>query len=661
MNQETVGRYQIVRKLGDGGMGAVYLAHDPRFPRDVALKILHPQFSQDPNFRQRFEREARTIAALEHHAIVPVHDFGEHQGRPYLVMRLMTGGTLVDWRHGDHLSVDEITPIVDRIASALDRAHELDIVHRDLKPANVLFDDRANAYLSDFGIVKLLTGHTLTAEQALIGTPTYMSPEQAQGNKEIDGRSDIYSLGVVVFELLNGRPPYRADTGIAVALKHITEPVPSLRETRPDLASGVCRVVEQALAKDPGMRFPTAGAFARALSTAAAGTPAVQAQTIVEPTPQETVVSASTSSPSADRRFPRPLLFGIGGVAGLIFVAALLVGAMALLNRAGGDAQAQATITVTATRAVATATTGAAAGSEAELAVASLDEPAEEPTATLTPAPTETGTPTPSPTPAFSAGDTMIAESDGKVMVYVPAGDFLQGSIPADPEARDVEMPQRTVTLDAFWIDRTETTTAQYRQCVQAGACPPPQDRSSRQHSSYFGNAEFSQHPVIWVNWNMADAYCRWTERRLPTEAEWEKAARGTDGRLFPWGNQLPGSSMANICDANCPYEWADRSLNDGYWDTAPVESFQAGASPYGALNMAGNVWEWVSDFYDPNYYQYAPQDNPPGPETAGSHVLRGGSWQNTWAFIRTTTRDRETRFPENLYNVGFRCAQSAP
>ena len=658
MNQQNVGRYQIVRKLGDGGMGAVYLAHDPRFPRDVALKILHPQFSQDPSFRERFDREARTIAALEHHAIVPVHDFGEHQGRPYLVMRLMTGGTLVSWRHSGRLTIAEISPIVDRIASALDRAHELEIVHRDLKPANVLFDDRGNAYLSDFGIVKLLSAHTLTADQALIGTPTYMSPEQAQGDKQIDGRSDIYSLGVVIFELLNGTPPYQADTGIAVALKHITAPVPSLREARPDLAPAVCRVVERALAKEPDQRFPTAGAFAQALSAAAAGAHFAQAPTVVEPAPQESAVAAP--SPTTERRFPRALILGVGGLAGLIVVAVLLMGALAFMNRFGSGAQAQVTMTTTPPRASATATTETLAGSEAESAPAAVEEPTEEPTATLTPASTATGTATPSPTPAFSAGDTMVAESDGKVMVYVPAGDFTQGSMPADPEARDFEMPQRTVYLDAFWIDRTETTTGQYQQCVQDGACRPPQDTSSRQHSFYSGNADFAGHPVIWVSWNMADAYCRWAGRRLPTEAEWEKAARGTDGRLFPWGNDLPTSSTANICDANCPYEWADRALNDGYWDTAPVENFPAGASPYGALNMAGNVWEWVADFYDPNYYQYAPATNPTGPETAGSHILRGGSWQNTWAFVRTATRDRETRFPENLYNVGFRCAQSA-
>lgn len=634
-------------------MGAVYLAHDPRFPRDVALKILHPQFSQDPNFRQRFEREARTIAALEHHAIVPVHDFGEHQGRPYLVMRLMTGGTLTNWRREGRLSVGEIAPIVDRIASALDRAHELKIVHRDLKPANVLFDDRGNAYLSDFGIVKLLSAHTLTADQALIGTPTYMSPEQAQGERQIDGRSDIYSLGVVIFELLNGTPPYQAETGIAVALKHITAPVPSLQETRPDLAPGVCRVVEQALAKEPDQRFATAGAFARALSAAATGAHFAQAQTVVESRPEEAVVAPET------RRLPRPLLLGAAGSVGLIVLGALLVGGLALLNGVGGGAQAEAT-TVTATQVVATETMAADAGAAADLAAAA-EEAAEEPTATLTPAPTATATATVSPTPAFSAGDTMVAEGDGKVMVFVPDGDFLQGSMAADPEARDVEMPQRTVTLDAFWIDRTETTTAQYQQCVRAGACSPPQDTSSRQHAFYFGNADFAQHPVIWVTWNMADAYCRWSGRRLPTEAEWEKAARGTAGRLFPWGDGLPTSSTANICDANCPYEWADRSLNDGYWDTAPADAFPAGASPYGALNMAGNVWEWVNDFYDPNYYQVAPRANPTGPETAASHVLRGGSWQNTWPFIRTTTRDRETRFPENLYNVGFRCAQSAP
>jgi serine/threonine protein kinase len=188
------GRYKIQSEIGRGGMSIVYRAHDARTNRDVALKVLPREFLHDPNFRQRFEREAQTIATLEHPAIVPVYDFGEVGGQPFLVMRHMTGGSLTDLLMEGPLSLEAATAVLQRIGSALDYAHQQGIVHRDLKPGNVLFDRFGEAYLVDFGIVQLTeTSSKITGEKALLGTPAYMSPEQAYGDSELDGRSDTHA------------------------------------------------------------------------------------------------------------------------------------------------------------------------------------------------------------------------------------------------------------------------------------------------------------------------------------------------------------------------------------------------------------------------------------------------------------------------------------
>ncbi|MCI0576215.1 MAG: serine/threonine-protein kinase [Chloroflexi bacterium] len=257
-------------------MATVYLAHDPRFGRDVALKVLPAAFMHDPTFRTRFEREARTIAALEHSAIVPVYDFGEHEGQPYLVMRLMTGGTLGDHLERGSIPVDEAAVILQRIASALDKAHAQGIIHRDLKPGNILFDQDGNAYLSDFGIAKLTQSTAAVTGDKIVGTPAYMSPEQAQGDTHLDGRSDTYALGAILFQMLTGRLPYQADTPMGIVVKHITEPVPSILEVRPDLPFEMEGIIATAMAKRPEKRFATPGAMASALMATATGRHFVQ-------------------------------------------------------------------------------------------------------------------------------------------------------------------------------------------------------------------------------------------------------------------------------------------------------------------------------------------------------------------------------------------------
>jgi serine/threonine-protein kinase len=213
MSTLKFGRYGIKSELGRGGMATVFHAYDPSFERDVALKVLPPGFLHDPQLRTRFEREAKMIASLEHPSIVPVYDFGDQEGQPYIVMRYMSGGSLAERLAQGALSLEETSRIISRLAQALDAAHARGIIHRDLKPGNVLFDQYGNAFLSDFGIARISQqeGATLTGS-AIVGTPTYMSPEQVQGDKAIDRRSDIYALGVMAYQMLTGKAPYHADT-----------------------------------------------------------------------------------------------------------------------------------------------------------------------------------------------------------------------------------------------------------------------------------------------------------------------------------------------------------------------------------------------------------------------------------------------------------------
>lgn len=267
MTHQTIGRYEIRKELGRGGMATVYHAYDPRFSREVALKVLPAAFLHDPQFRTRFEREAQTIANLEHPAIVPVYDFGEGDGWLYLVMRLMNGGTLAKRLEKGPIPVVEAARIFGRLAPALDTVHQRGIVHRDLKPTNILFDEWDNPYLSDFGIAKLVAGSrtALTASGGLIGTAEYMSPEQVQAKVTLDGRSDIYSLGVILFEMLSGQVPFQADTPMGTAVMHLQDAVPNISEVNLTLPSACGQVIERAMAKERDDRYPTAEALARAV------------------------------------------------------------------------------------------------------------------------------------------------------------------------------------------------------------------------------------------------------------------------------------------------------------------------------------------------------------------------------------------------------------
>lgn len=277
-------------------MATVFCAVDPSFEREVAVKILPRAFLHDDMFRARFEREAKTIAALEHGAIVPVYDFGEEDGQPYIVMRMMHGGSLGDKLEKGPIPLPKAVAILAQIAPALDSAHEKGIIHRDLKPGNILFDRYDNAYLSDFGIARVTeASHTLTGENVL-GTPAYMSPEQVQGDKHIDGRSDLYAIGIVFFQMLTGAVPYQATTPVKVMMMHVLEPVPELASFMSDLPPCLELWFSKLLAKDPDDRFANGKEMIAALQAVVRG----ETHPTLTGTPRPTVVR----TPQEERKPP---------------------------------------------------------------------------------------------------------------------------------------------------------------------------------------------------------------------------------------------------------------------------------------------------------------------------------------------------------------------
>jgi len=260
----TLGPYRIVAQLGAGGMAIVYKAYQPAMDRYVALKIPSSSLLEDAAFRARFQREARTIAQLEHPHILPVHDFGEDDGIPYLVMRYVDGGTLRDLASRGLLPLERSIQLIAEVADALAYAHTKGFIHRDVKPANVLLDRDGTALLTDFGIAKMVEQTMALTGSVAMGTPYYMSPEQVS-DKPVDARTDVYALGVMLYELLTGRRPFEGETPLAVALKHVTDQLPPPRQVSPSLPEDAERIILKAMAKDPADRYQTASDLARDL------------------------------------------------------------------------------------------------------------------------------------------------------------------------------------------------------------------------------------------------------------------------------------------------------------------------------------------------------------------------------------------------------------
>ena len=295
-----LGRYEVQEEIGRGGSAFVFRAYDAELDRDVALKVLPDYHSEEPSFIARFRQEAQAVAKLHHSNILQIHDFGEDRGFTYIVSKHVTGGTM-DSRLGKRHSLAEVLALATPLAGALDYAHRQGIVHRDMKPSNVLMDADAGPVLADFGIARILesSGH-LTRTGWILGTPQYMSPEQAKGLR-VDHRSDIYSFAIVLYELLMGHPPFKAETPVATLLAHVHEPVPPVHGVEPDVDPGLETILVKALAKDPDHRYPASEELVGAMDGLSRRPEAGPA-----PTPPTGEFKASVSYIAADRPDRRP-------------------------------------------------------------------------------------------------------------------------------------------------------------------------------------------------------------------------------------------------------------------------------------------------------------------------------------------------------------------
>ncbi len=521
----TLSVYRIESVLGEGGMGVVYRARDMALGRDVALKCLHMNLTGDPEVRRRFVREARVLRAWSHPGAVAIYDFIEHEHVLAIVMELVEGENLAQhlarWR--GKMPYEQIRTVVGDVLLAMDDAHASGVVHRDLKPDNVLVRNdagRLRPKIADFGIAKVLEGTTYTVSGALLGTCRYMSPEQVKTPSLADHRSDIYSLGITLYELVTGRPPFDG-SHFSVMMAHVTNAPRAPSKLRPDVPPALERLILDALAKSPDKRPPSCAVFRERLLDA--------------------IPSASLDSIELQQ-------------------------------------------------------------------ASSVSLP------------------------------TTLRDTGGHEMLLVPAGTFAMGS------------SRREVHLDALYMDRTPVTNAQFAVFLEATQYKPT-DAGAKRFLAHWRNGKpprgEDRHPVVYVSWFDARAYATWAGRRLPTEAEWEKAARGTDGRRYPWGRAEPKASHANFGRSR------DR--------TTPVGAFPEGASPYGILDLAGNVWEWCEDAYDEDFYENGPSMNPKlasSPKNKNGHVMRGGSFMYDARALRTYARmgfDPHYRFAEG----GFRCAKT--
>ncbi len=359
---KTLGQFEILEVIGQGGMAIVYKARQPAMNRSVALKVLSTPMTVNPTFLARFKQEAQMIASLEHAHILPVYDMGEQDGWVYIAMRYLSHGTLTSRIAQGPIPLRDISKWIEQIGSALEYAHQRGVIHRDVKPSNVLLDAQGDAFLADFGIAKWSEGSISLTGSSVIGTPQYMSPEQGQG-LQIDGRSDEYSLAVMAYEMIIGRPPFEAETPLAIVLKHITEPLTPPISVNPRVPQAVSDTISKALSKDPRDRYPTTAAFAQALSTVIAAGAIGGTLPLPSATPTEAVPVTRHEHARAARRF-RPL----GIIAVLLVLLTIGIGGSLMLSKSQPPPERPAaTIGVGANVIIQTPTPGATPASTSTL------------------------------------------------------------------------------------------------------------------------------------------------------------------------------------------------------------------------------------------------------------------------------------------------------
>jgi formylglycine-generating enzyme required for sulfatase activity len=669
-------RYRIVKLLGQGGFGAVYRVWDLQMEGACAIK---ENLDTSAEAMRQFEKEAKLLFGLRHPGLPRVFDYFvvPAQGQ-YLVMDYIEGDDL-QARLGRQAPqpVDQALGWIGQVCDALSYLHTRTppVIHRDLKPANIKITPENQAVLVDFGIAKIYDPLLITTRGARAVTQGFSPPEQ-YGQGRTDAQSDVYALAATTYALLTGQVPSES---VEIMSGNQPAPLPA-HLLNPQVPPQVSAAIASAMQLNRAQRTASVADFKAALlPPPAVHTPGIQ---------MPNTVLAPAQPPATQ---PVAILKKKSWQGWAISLALLVIGVLYMLVARTNEVWPFAAPVPSAlpTRVheidptIFFATVYAGEGTQispslpTSTATLAPTPPFVTALPTITPAPTRP----PAPPVDIQPGDAWTRPSDGMTMVYIPAGDFLMGSTDSDLNATDDEKPQHTVTLNAYWIDRTEVTNAMFERFAQATGYQTTAEKlgsskvynparngwSSTQGanwrhpqgpSSSLDGLEF--HPVVQVSWEDASAYCAWAGSRLPIEAEWEKAARGTDGRIYPWGNQPVAGNLGNFADVSLNSTDSDQSINDGYKFTAPVGSYPAGASPYGAYDMAGNVWEWVQDRYDDTYYDSSPSSNPAGPFSGANRINRGGSWNNESRYLRAAERDSFS--PVTAYDVyGFRCAGFSP
>lgn len=645
------GRYAVDSHVGAGGMGTVYRAHDLRLDnRPVAVKELDPE-QIAPSDRQvslqAFEQEAGILAKLSHPGLTAVHDYFPENNKFYLVMEFVPGETLEQaWvRAGRHFPETQVVTWAQELCDVLTYLHTQypPIIFRDLKPENIMLQPNGRLKLIDFGIARHFDPDK-TKDTTIFGTPGYAAPEQ-YGHGQTDARSDIYSLGVVVHHLLTGYEPGMTPFNL-----------PDIGTFSLQISEPVKTAVRQAVQLDPNDRPPTVEAWRQLLT------------------------AKNTILPTSGK--PNWKVLAIVAVVLL----AIIFGGFGVWRAQNNTPPPVEDPEVIVESVVATETpappiepTEFEQPNDEPTNPPPPTEPVAEPTSTFTPTATATSTETPKPTA------TVVVIGDGRrqTAVLVPAGEFEMGTAAERGLAEcnallpnqtcqlnwfTDENPVHTVYLDEFYVDQYEVTNADFINFLNNQSNPlgvgndwldfDSADGSGpiwASNGSWQTSSGWETHPVVYVTWYGARAYCSWQNGRLPTEAEWEKAARGPeDDRLYPWGNSY-STDRANICDTRCREEWANNTIDDGYATTAPVGSYPNGTNIYGLHDMSGNAFEWTADWYSGDYYSESPASNPPGPPSGQWHVVRGGSFLRNGRAVRLSYRyGYKPDF--GFEDVGFRC-----
>jgi eukaryotic-like serine/threonine-protein kinase len=674
--QTIAEKYRIDRLVGEGGFALVYRAVHTIWNKPVAIKFFNglsnAPLDQREQFRDAFIQEGALLTELSSQtaAIVQARDVGTYtspdgQWMPYMVLEWLEGkplDELIDTERAQGAppwTTAEVISLLGQAAAALDVAHGKGIAHRDIKPANLFVlgegarDGRATLKVLDFGVAKMMSDNTqLKAALAKTGvgitsfTPQYGAPEQFNRGYGATGPwTDVYALALVAVELLTGKVALDGDDLIQLAFASGNpERRPTPRAQGAAVSDPVERVFQKALAVKPEDRYARAREFWKDLEAAQAGSfsetrllpgaPVIPAGS-TQPAPVGALgrsPEAHTASPStisaAVARRSQPAWW-LGGVAALI---ALGVAGFVLLGRSSPDAASPSSPEVSA----------------AQVAVA--------------------------PSAAPSAAATLSCPSG---MVLIPAGQFFMGSELKDAPAN--QKPSHNVSLGAFCIDLYEVTAKQYRECSDVGKCrrATPEvdwpsitaaDKKTYSALCTIADPQKAEHPINCLNWDMASTYCKSNDKRLPTEAEWEYATRGPDGRVYPWGDDPPTAQHLNGCGTEC-LAWARQNkvapqfpgalyeADDGFPTTAPVGQFPAGRSRFGPYDVVGNVWEWVADWQAD--YREGDQKDPTGPASGEKRVIRGGAWNGSFPeWLHPSFRYAQDPKAQS-HGVGFRCSKT--